>query len=97
MWQKLLYFLFKLPSMKPETTATAPRRLKRHFVMLRAHVGENGQVKTVSVTMSCGDKQIDQMASLEVKNQQFAQPRVGHKAVAEWRNMRWEVPVHLRS
>lgn len=74
MWQKLLYFLFKLPSMKPETTATEPRRLKRHFVMLHARVGENGQVK----------------------NQQFAQPRVGHKAVAEWRNMRWEVPVHLR-
>lgn len=94
-FQKVLYFLFKLPSMKPESTETTVRRLKRNFVMMRVHVGENGLVKAVSITMSCGDKKIDQMAIEVVRNQQFAQPRIGHKAVAEWRNMRWEVPSHL--
>ncbi|WP_133619374.1 energy transducer TonB [Hydromonas duriensis] len=95
MLRKLLYFLFKHPSMKPMDEKTTPRRLKRSFVMMRVHVGENGFVKTVTIQMSCGDKSIDQMAIAEIKGRQFAQPRVGHKAVAQWHNMRWEVPSNL--
>lgn len=96
--RKILYALFKHPDMKPESNnpVIQPKRLKRHFVMMRVHVGENGLVKTVTIKMSCGDPSIDQMAITEVKSHQFAQPRVGHKAVAQWHNMRWEVPQHLR-
>lgn len=97
--RKLLYFLFKLPSMKPEsgTPNIATRPLKRNFVMLRVHVGEGGHVKDATIRMSCGNPAVDKMALNEIRGKVFAQPRVGHKAVAQWHNMRWQVPEHLRN
>ena len=71
-------------------------RVKRPFVMLRVHVGELGHVKAVTVRMSCGSPTVDQMAIKEVQGKVFPTPRVGHKAVAQWHNMRWEVPDQLK-
>lgn len=97
--RKLLYFLFKLPSMKPENTSANPqtRPLKRNFVMMRVHVGEGGNVKDATIRMSCGNPAIDKMALADIRGKIFAQPRVGHKAVAQWHNMRWQVPENLRN
>lgn len=105
--RRWLYKLFLWPTFKdsipmsPETPLTPDikaltHRVKRPFVMLRVHVGEHGHVKAVTVRMSCGSPSVDQMAVKEVQGKVFPTPRVGHKAVAQWHNMRWEVPGHLK-
>jgi TonB family protein len=93
--QKILYALFRHPKHRPAHLKTTSR-LKRNFVLMRIHVGENGQVRDIVIKMSCGNPQLDQMAIQEGAKLLFAQPRVGRNAMAKWHNMRWEVPKNLR-
>lgn len=80
-------------SATPQSPTDAPTyRVRRNFVGLRVHVGELGAVKAVTVRFSCGDPAVDKMAVIEVKSKIFPQPRIGHKAVAQWHNMKWDVP-----
>ena len=96
--RRILYVLFRLPSMKPNhlKNESKPRAYTRPYVMLRAHIGPLGNVLEVNVRMSSGNKTFDLMAINEVKATPFPIPRKGHKASAQWRNLRWDVPANLR-
>lgn len=100
--KKLLHQVTLHPALRdaddaPQTAAVAAKvhRVRRNFVGLRVHIGELGAVKTVSVRITCGDPAVDKMAVADVKSKVFPQPRIGHKAVAQWHNMKWDVPVGL--
>lgn len=100
--KKFLYLVFKHPVMKPTTDSsltssnTVERSYKRPFVMLRAHIGPIGNVLEVTIKLSSGNPIFDQMAIDEVKATPFASPKKGHKMAACWRNLRWDLPQHLR-
>jgi TonB family protein len=84
--------------MKPDSlkNETEPRTYQRAYVMLRAHIGPLGNVLEVNVRVSSGNAEFDLMAINEVRATPFPIPRKGHKASAQWRNLRWDVPEHLR-
>lgn len=84
------------PSALTPASAPNPARAIRAFVILRVHIGELGHVKSAIVKISCGNAEIDRRAATELSNTVFPTPRVGHKAVAQWHVMRWEVPADLR-
>lgn len=88
--------LWPLPKDSDAAMPDKPIRAVRPFVILRVHIGELGHVKSAIIKISCGNAEIDQRAATELANTVFPAPRVGHKAVAQWHVMRWEVPGELR-